>query len=195
MEYYEHVGGARANLSRTLVSVLPSPSPTPIPPASPATATVASLRLNFRQGPGPTYGITQVLSQGNVVSLLARNQAATWAQVLAPNGAQGWVYAPLLFTTDPIANLPPATGISPDPVSSGPIATVSNAVYALNVRSGPGVTFEPITAIVRGQQVNLIGRNAAVTWIKVQLADGRQGWSSATYLVSSTGFATLPVTN
>ncbi len=195
MEYYENVGGARANLTRTLVTTGPSPAPTPVPPISPATATVAGIRLNFRQGPGPTYSITQVLAQGNVVNLLARNQAATWAQVIAPNGAQGWVYAPLLQTSYQIANLPLASGLTPTPVSSGPTATVSYAVYALNVRSGPGITFAPITAIIQGQRVNLIGRNAAGTWIKVQLADGRQGWSSATYLVSSTGFADLLIMN
>jgi uncharacterized protein YraI len=105
------------------------------------------------------------------------------------------VYAPLLYTSYTLTNLPLAAGLPPEPVISGSTATVSNAVYALNVRSGPGVTYAPITAIVRGQRVSLIGRNAASTWIKVKLDDGRQGWSSAAYLVSSSSFASLPIVN
>lgn len=193
MEYYENIGGAKANLTRTLVSVLPAPAP--VPPISPATATVASLRLNFRQGPAPTFQINQVLTQGNVVNLLARNQISTWAQVQAPNGAVGWVYAPLLQTSYPIANLPLASGLTPAPVITGPTATVSNAIYALNVRSGPGTSFTAFTAIVQGQRVEVVGRNATSSWIKIRLADGRLGWSSAAYLISSTGFSSLPVTN
>lgn len=192
MEYYENVGGARASLTRTLVSVLPTPAPAPVPPVNTPTATVSSLRLNFREGPAPTYAVTKVLAKGDVVNLLARNQAATWVKVQIANGAQGWVYAPLLQTNHPIANLPL---LSTEPVNNGPTATVSNAVYALNVRSGPGATYDPIAAILRGQRVNLIGRNAAGTWIKIQIADGRQGWSSAAYLVNTAGFSGLPVTN
>jgi len=195
MEYYENVGGARANLTRTLVTTSPAPAPTPVPPINTPTATVASLRLNFRQGPGPTFGITQVLAQGTVVNMLARNQISTWVQVRLANGTQGWVYAPLLLPSVAISTLPLSASSSPTPAPTGPTATISNAVYALNVRSGPGITFAPITAIVRGQSVELIGRNVGSTWIKVKLADGRVGWSSATYLVSSTGFALLPVTN
>ncbi|KAA3664551.1 MAG: hypothetical protein DWQ04_05135 [Chloroflexi bacterium] len=195
MEYYEGVGGARASLTRTLVSVLPAPNPIPTQPINTPTATVASLRLNFRQGPGPTYGITQVLAQGTVVNLIARNPTNTWVQVRLASGAQGWVYAPLLQPSVPIANLPLISAAPPASTATGPTATISNAVYALNVRSGPGITFTTITSIVRGQSVEMVGRNIDSSWIKVKLADGRVGWSSATYLVSSTGFASLPVTN
>lgn len=195
MEYYENVGGARANLTRTLVSLFPTPVPTPVVPVNLATATVASARLNFRQGPAATFTILQVLSRGDVVSLLARNQLATWVQVRAPNQMVGWVYAPLLQSTYSLANLPLAAGLVSETVSNSGTATISDAIYALNVRSGPGIEFAPFTTIVRGQRVSLVGRNAAATWIKVQLADGRQGWSSAAFLVSSTSFTSLPVTN
>lgn len=190
MEYYENAGGARANLSRTLISVLPTPTPQPSHP----TATVPGLRLNLRQGPGVFYSIIDVLAQGDVLRLLGRNEASTYVQVISPNNQQGWVYAPLIQTSVPIGNLPLADGTVSDP-QVGPTATVSNAVNALYVRSGPGSTFDPITSIVRGQQVRLIGRNQAGTWIKIQLADGRQGWSSTNYLVSSGGFSGLPVTS
>jgi uncharacterized protein YraI len=105
----------------------------------------------------------------------------------------GWVYAPLLQTSVPISSLPLAGGSGGNPNGSAPTATLSNAAYVLNVRSGPGTNFEPVAKILRGQQVHMLGRNASGTWIKVQLEDGRQGWSSAAYLVSNMPFANLPV--
>jgi uncharacterized protein YraI len=192
MEYYENAGGAQANLSRTLVSASPA-GPTPTPQPTGPTATVVNARLNVREGPGTAFAILQVLGQGDRVTLLARNEWNTWAQVRTPNGLVGWVYAPLLQTSIPIANLPVAGGTGGSPNGSGPNATLSNAAYVLNVRSGPGTNFESIAKILRGQQVRMLGRNASSTWIKVQLEDGRQGWSSAAYLVSTTPFANLPV--
>jgi SH3-like domain-containing protein len=125
--------------------------------------------------------------------MLARNEANTWVQVRAPNGALGWVSAPLLQTSVPIAGLPLAAGTGSGSDGSGPTATLSNAAYVLNVRSGPGINFESVAKIQRGEQVRLLGRNAASSWIKVQLADGRQGWASGAYLMSSTPFAGLPI--
>jgi uncharacterized protein YraI len=90
-----------------------------------------------------------------------------------------------------------AQGLSttPPPATSGPTATVSNAIYALNVRSGPGVSFNAITAIQRGTQVTLIGRNTFSTWLKIRLPNGTEGWSSATYLNTSYSISSLPVAN
>ena len=192
MEYYENAGGARANLSRTLLGSSPE-TPTPAPQPTQPTATVVNARLNVRKGPGTAFAIVQVLGQGDRLTLLARNEWNTWVQVRTPNGLVGWVYAPLLQTNVPIASLPLAGGSGGSPNGSAPTATLSNAAYVLNVRSGPGTNFESFAKILRGQQVHMLGRNASGTWIKVQLEDGRQGWSSAAYLVSNTPFANLPV--
>jgi uncharacterized protein YraI len=194
VEYYENVGGARINVTRTQLTTVSNPVPSV--PAG-ATATVASQRLNVRQGPSVTNPIIVVLSQGQSVSLLARNAQTTWVQVSIANGVQGWVYAPLLQTSFTLSNLPVAQGLSttPPPATSGPTATVSNAIYALNVRSGPGVSFNAITAIQRGTQVTLIGRNTFSTWLKIRLPNGTEGWSSATYLNTSYSISSLPVAN
>ena len=197
MEYYENVGGAKANLTRTLLSVLPATTPIPPQPTSLGTATVASARLNLRQGPAPTFDIILVLNQGDKLTLLGRNELATWAQVRTSNGTQGWVYASLIQPSTSISSLP-QVGVLPTasvPTTTGRTAVVSNAINALNVRSGPGVTFEPITAVTRGQIVELIGRNNASTWLKVRLADGTEGWSSANYLKTNYNLNSLPIMN
>jgi uncharacterized protein YraI len=127
--------------------------------------------------------------------MLARNEATTWIQVTAPTGAQGWVYAPLLQTTYTLTSLPLAQGLPTTPAPSGPVATVSTAVYALNVRSGPGVSFAPITAVQRTTQVSLIGRDTFSTWLKIRLPNGTEGWASATYLTTTYTVSNLPVAN
>ncbi len=178
------------------MSVLPAPTPTPPQPTSLGTATVASARLNLRQGPAPTFGIIQVLNQGEMLSLLGRNELATWAHVRTMNGTQGWVYAPLLQTSTAVSGLP-LSGVVPTTAqpTTGKTAVVSNAVNALNVRPGPGVSFDPIATVVRGQIVELLGRNSSNAWLKIRLSNGTEGWSSANYLTTSYNINSLPIMN
>lgn len=195
MEYYDNAGGASANLTRTLLNAQAPPTPVPPQPTGAGTATVQSIRLNLRQGPAPTYDVIQVLTKGDTLTLLGRNMAATWAQVRNANGVQGWVYAPLLQSNVSIGNLPVTSGQLEPTAPTGPTAVVSNAIYALNVRSGADTSFPAITAINRGQTVTLIGRNAANSWLKIQLSNGTQGWASATYLNTGYDLNQLPIVN
>lgn len=194
MEYFENVGGATAKLTRTLVNAPPSATATPVPPPPAQTGTVPGARLNMRQGPSVSSPIIRVLAQGEMVSLLGRNAAATWVKVAASNSNQGWVYAPLLQTSIPVANLPVVSGETAPPAPSGPTAVVTNAIYTLNVRSGPGANFEPITTIGRGQAVELLGRDRSSAWLNIRLPDGTTGWSSARYLVTNYPLGNLPIT-
>jgi uncharacterized protein YgiM (DUF1202 family) len=194
VEYYENSGGAQINVTRTQITTT-APTPTPQVPPTGATATVASQLLNVRQGPSVSTSVLVVLTKNQIVSLLARNAETTWVRVNTPTGVQGWVYAPLLQTSYALSNLPIGQGLPSTPAPSGPTATVSNAVYALNVRSGPGVSFGVVTAIQRTTQVTLIGRNTFSTWLKVRLSNGTEGWSSATYLTTTYNISNLPVAN
>lgn len=80
--------------------------------------------------------------------------------------------------------------------SDGGIAAgkaVMRGAAFLNVRSGPGMTFSPIAHLRNGDTVQLIGRDRVNFWIKIRLADGREGWASSRFLRSSEPFANLPV--
>jgi uncharacterized protein YraI len=104
------------------------------------------------------------------------------------------VYAPLLQMNVASASLPVITGevVQPAP-PPGKSATVSSAIYALNVRSGPGTTFEPITSITRGQTVELLGRDSSGSWLNIRTPGGTVGWSSARYLDTTYPLSSLPV--
>lgn len=82
---------------------------------------------------------------------------------------------------------PPQSGTTPQ------TATMVNANY-LNVRSGPGLEFEPVTFLSRGQRVDVIGRDLGNYWIQIRTAGGTVGWASSRYLSASAPFTNLPVT-
>lgn len=210
MEYYEHGGGAHARLTRTQIGSAPAPTPTPLP-ISAGTGTVLSYRLNVRQGPGVNYAIITNAKYGDVLTLLGyRNAAATWVKVLTADGVQGWSYAPLMHTSVPVTNLtatndpgavspvpapqPPTPVPTPAPVPSG--ATARVRAFYLNVRQGPGVDYAVMTVISRDQVYPLAGvRSTGAYWVKIVLPDGRQGWVSASYVLTSVPVSSLPVGN
>jgi uncharacterized protein YraI/predicted small lipoprotein YifL len=61
--------------------------------------------LNIREGPGTDFTVVGGLARDNRVTLLARNEAGDWLQIERAEGT-GWIYAPLVETDTPIAELP-----------------------------------------------------------------------------------------
>jgi uncharacterized protein YraI len=74
---------------------------------------------------------------------------------------------------------------------SGPTATINSG--ALNVRSGPGVGYGTVAVVYKDQTVNLLGRNADGSWVKIGLYNGVQGWVNASLIIPSVAINTLPV--
>lgn len=65
--------------------------------------------------------------------------------------------------------------------------------HKLNVRSGPGLHYGILGWLYRGQQVRLLGRNQAGTWLKMEAAPGFQGWVYAYYIRGTFRIMDLPV--
>lgn len=83
-----------------------------------------------------------------------------------------------------------AAAVSP-PAADGPVAIVSTG--ALNVRSGPGVSYGTVAVIYQGQSVDLLGRWAANQWVLIRLWNGTEGWVNSFYLQTSVPVNNLPV--
>ncbi|HVO42381.1 MAG TPA: SH3 domain-containing protein, partial [Aggregatilineales bacterium] len=128
--------------------------------------------------PSTTYTKVVNLTQGCHLLRLEYFQDHLQAQILLtwnpPNGQNPPYY-------------PGGGGITP----SGTIATVNT--YALNVRNGPGVNFDILTQITRGQSYPIIARNADTTWLEITGSDIGVGWVSAYYVTMSGNIAGLPV--
>jgi N-acetylmuramoyl-L-alanine amidase len=162
-------------------------TPTPASPAS-GTALVATGALNVRSGPGVTYSVLTVATQGQTVTLLGRNGNSSWAKIRLSNGTEGWANASLLTATVSISSLPladsPAAPQPPVPVAPGAV---------LSLRSGPGNSYPVTGSVYQGLQVTAVGRNANSTWLKVQLSDGQQGWIGAQYVQLTIPVGNLPI--
>lgn len=66
------------------------------------------------------------------------------------------------------------------------------ATTRINVRSGPGTNFQPVSAVDPGTEFVVIGRNGDGSWIQVKLADEREGWVSASLVEVSVAQAEVP---
>ena len=81
----------------------PEATMTPIPPSTPVftksqkpEAIVKTEVLNVRAGPGTTHPVVDVVKQGDVLPVIARNRDASWLQIRLPSDEAGWVAAYLV---------------------------------------------------------------------------------------------------
>ena len=151
-----------------------------------ATAVVNTGALNVRSGPGPQFAALTSVPFGTTMSLIGRNFDATWAKVRLTTGVEGWVNASFIVANVAITSLPIADGSG-----SVPAATVNTG--ALNVRSGPGVSFGILEVIYQGTRVSLLGRTADSTWVQIQTPNGTTGWVNASLLQANVPITNLPV--
>jgi len=70
--------------------------------------------------------------------------------------------------------------------------------YGLNVRSGPGVAYPIIGGLSRGDAVEVVGRNAAGTWLQIAYSgqgelNGQEAWIAAAYVDLTGSLEAVPV--
>jgi hypothetical protein len=64
---------------------------------------------------------------------------------------------------------------------------------AVNLRSGPGTSFEIVAIVTPNTQLNKIGMNATGDWLEVVLHDGTQGWIASLLVSERQGSDGQPV--
>ena len=152
-----------------------------------ATATVVTGNLNVRHIPNPFTGIILArISLGQTYPVIGKNADASWLQ-LNVNGVIGWVNARYVTATN-LQNVP-VTDSSTRPTG----ATATVVTGQLNVRQTPNpITGIILTRISLGETYPVVGRNAAGTWVQLNV-NGIIGWVNARY-VTVTNFNNVPVT-
>ncbi len=159
----------------------------PQPPVG-ITATVTAYFLNVRAIPNPFTGaILTRISRGQTFPVVGRNADTSWLQ-LNVNGLVGWVNSRYVFA--PSAALAPITDAGSQPAP--PQATATVTAYFLNVRSAPNPNAWILTIISRGQTFPVIGRNAAGTWVQLNVG-GTIGWVNRGWVAVSALWS-LPIT-
>jgi uncharacterized protein YgiM (DUF1202 family) len=137
--------------------------------ASATTQMTATVGLNIRSGPSTTTDILGGLFRGQTVTAISSSQG--WTKI-SYDGSTAYVASRYLTKG---RDLPPPLRIGP--------GSVKVTTTALNLRTGPGLSYRVIKVLKGGARVTMTGKTAR-GW--AELVNGRStGWSSMQYLVSS----------
>ncbi len=90
--------------------------------------------------------------------------------------------APTETYTPSATVIPPTPSDTPTPTVTPPIRGSVNSLQSINVRSGPGVTFETIEALRPATRLQVLGQNTDGSWLNIRMEDGREGWVSASLI-------------
>ena len=137
--------------------------------ASATTQMTATVGVNIRSGSSTNTDILGGLFRGQTVTAISSSQG--WTKI-SYDGSTAYVASRYLTKGKDL----------PAPLRIGP-GTVKVTTTALNLRSGPGLSYSVIKVLKGGARVTMTGKTAR-GW--AQLVNGRStGWSSMQYLVSS----------
>ncbi len=171
----------------------------------PVVGTVLSLRddpedvksLAVYQGPAKESALLSHIESRQFVTLLGRDRSGAWLNIQLNDGVQGWINTEQKEAGVDMSTLPfgedgtiieavPAQAAEPAATSYPVIRSAYVNTGALNVRSGPGVGYDPITIVNSGELVGLIGRRALGPWVRVRLDSGLEGWVNSSLLTPVT---------
>ena len=162
---------------------LPIPTTTPRPIEGTLT-----IKVNVRSGPATSYASLGLLNAGENIQIVSKDSQGKWYQILyssAPQG-RGWVSAQYVQVAAG-AEIP----LDATPTPTGPTGHVTQR---LNIRSGPGTTFNLLGVLQPDAVVSLTGKNSTASWFQINYASGPtgHGWITAQY-VQTDAAADLPV--
>jgi uncharacterized protein YgiM (DUF1202 family) len=157
----------------TKTPTLPAPTTTPRPIEGTLT-----IKVNVRSGPGTSYDSLGLLNAGEKIQIVSQDSLGKWYQILyssAPQG-RGWVSAQYVQVA--------AGAEIPLDATSTPTGPTGHVTQRLNVRSGPGTTFNLLGILQSGEVVSLTGKNGTASWFQINYASGPagHGWITAQYV-------------
>jgi uncharacterized protein YraI len=159
-----------------------APSEMPRPPAATATPQPIqgslTIKVNVRSGPGTTFASLGMLDAGAKLQITVRDATGGWYRILypgAPDGT-GWVAAQYVKLAAG-AQVP----LDATPTPTGPQGRV---LQMLNVRSGPGTSFDSLGQIQPNATLALTGKDATASWFQISYPAGPGGhaWVTAQYI-------------
>lgn len=186
------------------------------------TSYVATVEMNvfLRVGPGTDWRALRVMPAGLTIHLDGRNGNGLWVRGITQDNEVGWTATrylnvpsevvealPVIEREAPITVGAPAPGSVPAPPvpneeqaasapppapSTGGVRTTASA--NVNMRSGPGTSYNRIGRVAYGDPITLDGRNSDITWVRGVNSSGVVGWVSARYIaLDYDSIAALPI--
>jgi uncharacterized protein YraI len=179
-------------------SLPPAASPTQIftatllPPTATATPVLIegtlTIKVNIRSGPGTSYASLGQLNAGDKVQVASRDATGSWYQIIYPVALDGQAWVAAQFVKIPAGTQVP---LPATPTPGGPSGRV---LQRLNVRSGPGVSFDTLGMLEPNAVVSLTGKNSSASWFQIDYPAGLGGraWVTAQYIqTDATGLPVL----
>ena len=173
--------------SATALAIL-SETPLPLPVGQTPTVTpvegLTSTQLNVRADPSTASEVLGILPANITVQIVGKDPGGNWWQILYPetqaNEGKGWVTAQYVSTAD-AAQIPVIGGGGPNPAS--PNTAVAIIQQQLNVRSGPGTSFNSLGTLNPEDVVALTGKDTNGAWLQIEYSAGPEGkgWINAAF--------------
>lgn len=125
--------------------------------------------LNVRASATTSAKILKLLSNGSQITLIEKTGA--WWKVEYADGAYGYCHGDYIHT------------------QNSTTAVVSTDYLPLNIRSGPGTSYNRIGSLAKGKTVIVL--STANGWSKVLYAGTKTGYVSAQYLAQGSGYTAI----
>ena len=169
-----------------------SETPLPVPPQPTVTPIdgTASTQINVRAEPSTASNVLGIIAADTKVQILGKDPGGNWLQILYPQGVdgKGWVTARYITL---------AAGIEIPVIGGGGANGDGNVAIVqqqLNVRSGPGTSFNSLGTLNAQDVVDLTGKDTNGTWLQIEFPSGPdgKGWVNAAF-VQAKGVEHLPI--
>jgi uncharacterized protein YraI len=180
-------------------TLTPRPSATPLPSTVQAAQIgqsaqgVTTTKVNVRPEPNTTGDVLGILDSGQAVEITGKDPGGNWLQIVYPDGpdGKGWVSKAYISTEGKKLDVPVLGA------GGAPVALEGNSGVLLeqvNVRSGPGIGYDPLGLLNPQDVVTLTGKTDDEVWLQIEYAAGPdgKGWVAAGY-VQASGVENLPI--
>ncbi len=178
-------------------TLTPPPSETSLPPPLRSQPTIApiegttSSQINVRAEPSTGSNILGMIPVNTKVEILGKDIGGNWYQINYPQGmdGKGWVTAK--YVTIATGTEVPVVGGGGTNPNNGNMAIVQQQI---NVRSGPGTSFNSLGTLNAQDVVNLVGKDANGAWLQIEFPSGPdgKGWVNTAF-VQAKGVENIPI--
>lgn len=165
----------------------------PVQLAQAGVATTAGA-VNLRTAPTTDAAILFQVAAQTRVTLLGRNDAATWYHVRVPTGETGWMLGELLIGD--FSQVTAAYEATPAPVQRlGAVGQKAHVIAprGFDVRSAPDIGFPVINYLPAGTEVTLIAHSPYSPWVSIEAEGGITGWVALLALETRAIVTALPI--
>ncbi len=155
--------------------------PTPLPQTSPQQSqtplaiTIPEI-MNVRSGPGLTYDIVTTVPAGTQGTIVGTDPNDDWYQVeIAGVEGQVWIYQDLTTLVGSLTGVKQYTALeitqltTGTPTGDGSVPLAITIPELMNVRTGPGLTYNIVTTVHAGTQGYIYGIDPDNDWFHIEL--------------------------